>query len=86
MAILKIEQAVDAAANYDKDRELEIKTLLSDLEVGFTATVLIQCKITAYRTSFEYFKRQYNLETQSNKGFQFLSTENPKEWKITRSR
>jgi hypothetical protein len=84
MAILEIRQS-EAGQAYEKERELEIKKLVTEIEVGHEAVIRIECKITAYRTSFEYFKNQFNNEMKEKRRFSFSKTENYKEWIVRRT-
>ncbi len=83
MAILKTEK--NKTPSELIERELEIKKLINNLEVSECATVEIACKITAYRTSFEYYKKQFNSESGlPARNFSFIGTKNPSVWEIYR--
>ena len=83
MAIIEIRKTA-RGENYEKEREMEIKRLLTELENGSEAVVEIGCKPTAYRTSFEHYRKQYNLDAHENKRFTFSKGENNKQLIILR--
>ena len=83
--ILEIRNA-PIGPEYERQRELEIKKIITELELGYEAVVKIECKIGAYRTSFEYFKNQYNIEMNETRRFSFLKTTKFQEWIIKRTK
>ena len=85
MPILEFRKA-PAGEEYERERELEIKRILTELEIGFEVIVEIKCKITTYRSSFEYFRNQINIDTRENRRFAFLKTINPNQWIIRRTK
>ena len=61
-------------------RSIEIKRIITETSVGFEHLIEIDCKITAYKTSFYHFLSKFP-ETRK---FKFNQTLNPIQWRITR--
>lgn len=87
MAILEIREETSSD---NISRQIEIKTILSELTIGKEALVQIDCTINAYRVSFNRYCKQYNEECAAastdwiDKKFAIIATDNPKQWIIRR--
>lgn len=76
MAIIEIRDMQSSS-----DREMEIKNLITTLNIGQEALIEIECKIATYRTSFYHFLSK----SKTGRNFSIKSTSNLKQWRIIRT-
>ena len=85
MAILEYIEAQKKDKESSKEREIEIKELIFQLEVGKGAVVQIDCPIESYRTSFRHYLQQYNnANLDEARKFSICKTDKKNIWEIIR--